>query len=172
VAGTSAKTWKPGAKGICIPTIAEEIDMDSMISYKKGVKSYMYGAEIMELTDMEPYQAVAGDSCASDSAAGVTSVMVAPTADPAEIAQAAEDRAVAQGVVDAAKAALAALRANPDVDASIIKSAEEAVARAEGALSTLEKEHEDKGLLSGSAASTCLVNAAALTTALLFAALV
>jgi hypothetical protein len=66
VAGTSAKEWKPGSKGICLPTIAEEIDMDSMISHKRGVTSYMYGAEIVELTDMEPYQAVADDSCASD----------------------------------------------------------------------------------------------------------
>jgi hypothetical protein len=66
VAGTSAKEWKPGSKGICIPTVNEELDMDSMISTKRGVKSYMYGAEIVELTDMEPYQAVAGDSCVSD----------------------------------------------------------------------------------------------------------
>jgi hypothetical protein len=173
LSGTAAKTWAPGGKGVCFPTLVEDVDLDSMYAYKAGVDKYMFGAEIFTVTDLEPYRTKAGDTCASDVASGVTPVFVAPTADPAEVAAAAEARNVAELAVVLAQAGLDALLTLPNADPALITAAEFALASAKAALSSLEAEHANLGLLDAnldsSAASTHLVNVAAVAAALLCA---
>jgi hypothetical protein len=105
----------------------------------------------LELSDLEPYQSIAGDSCADDiasgtSSAGVNTPTAAPTADPVQVAAAAVERARAQAAVDVAKAKLTALRADPEADEASISAAEQAVVAAKALLATLKQEHADQGL--------------------------